>query len=114
MTDDTGQIIPGQLTGGFSGGKGSAQSWHRVAFTMNQFTGKFLDFWIDKYHVNLDAKLQAVGMVNLAAWRQNAATSFSTQEGLIRLEIHSRKGSALTDTVLYIDNLVVTDEGKPR
>lgn len=114
ITDDTGQIIQNQLTGGFSGGKGAAQSWHRVGFTVNQFTGKFLNFWMDKYHVNLDTKITAVGMTNLAAWRQNAATSSSTQEGLIRLEIHCRKGSALSDPILYIDNLVVTDEGRSR
>lgn len=113
-TDDTGQVIQQQLTGGFSGGKGSAQSWHRVAFIVDQKNGKFLQFYMDKYHVDLQAKLTAVGLGLTNMWRTTAATSFSTQEGLIRVEIHSRKGSGATDTILYIDNLVVTDEGKPR
>lgn len=107
VTDDNGNVIQAQLTGGYSGGKGSAQSWHRIGFAVDQLHGTLLHAWIDKYAIDLTG--QGTGL-----WKVTAASSFSTQEGLYRVEIHSRSGSSTTDSITCLDNIVITDEGKTR
>lgn len=104
VPDSNGLLGPPQFTVATnSGGKGTGQAWHRIGFVVNHLTGQLLRAWIDKYYFNLAA--QGTG-----TWKLTASSNAAGQEGVYRVEIHSRAGTSGVDSVVYYDNIVVTDE----
>jgi len=110
VQDDLGRAFTASpLTGGMGTtdiNRGHRAAWHRTAFICDMNTEKFLDIYLDKFHVST-----AIRALGINQGFPHAAGYTMYQEGVYRIEAHSVANGASFMPVIYMDDVVVTDEG---